>query len=397
MVRAKMPSATRIVLVAALLVMTLAVGAAACKQQVATSTTQTTQSATNTSTQTTTSNPPTQITTSSTQGPKIVVRATTEVASPVSRAVALEHFKKIVDERLGDRVDLKIYTGGSLYKDAPALDALITGELEMSLNSSFLLMKYDKQITATFAPGMGYETDKKDWFASPSMQATLGGIKAKGITTVAWARSSWGGIATTKRALSPEDVRGVKLRHYDPTAGAVVSTDIWGAPAVFMSFADVPSSLASGAIGGFYTSLDGWVTAKDMAPNFTVVNTTPGETDGVHVFVASTKWWEGLPRDVRDGLAQAAVDAANYEGQINDQVNIDVLQKNGTTDPAKPGAYKLAQAQADLWYKPVYLNLKKLIPVYGESTVKDMAIFQKKTIVRLGIWDQVKADLGIVE
>lgn len=336
---------------------------------------------------------------------KILLRIATEVATPISRAVALNYFKQIVDKRLGDKVDCRVFTGGSLYKDAPALDALNTKELEMTWVIGSLMAKIDKRVGISLTPYIGYERPRQDFYSTPSMKSIIQNLETKGLKVIGWGRVSMIGLGAKKSIISPSDFTGMKVRHADPISGAA-TTALWNGSTVTMSFADVPSSMASGIIDGCLTSVEGWITIKDVAPYYDVF-WKPGDQEGVLSFVTSTTWWNSLPQDVKSELQKCVDETVEYQRQLAIKDDAALLKSNGvpgidpaktgTGDATKQGIYVLSDTEVEQWARPYFAGLKVLVPIYGNDLVKDIAMFNQGVIKKLGVWDTVKADLGISE
>jgi C4-dicarboxylate-binding protein DctP len=76
--------------------------------------------------------------------------------------------------------------------------------------------------------------------------------------------------------------------------------------------------------------------------------------------VVNAKWWNGLPADVRKGLAEAMREATIYNNKISQEKNDEARKL--IIDSGKAKVVKLTDAQLAEWKKavaPVYAQFEK--------------------------------------
>ena len=275
---------------------------------------------------------------------ELVIRYSTDHSATQASAYAELDVLAPKIQELIPNAKVQIYQGSSLYKPIESMNQLVTGNLEM---------------TAVDSDGAGWDP----WcniFAQPLVLTTPGAhfefrngsvakameerMLPKGIRILGWmCESMLGGVGAADRLLTPESVKGQKLRISAALTQGPLVEALGGSP-VTMAWGDVPSALQTGVVDGVITSVGGFKNVRDLSPYYTVFGAGGVFTD-FYMCAVSEKWWQTLSSE-NQGKMQEAVDYwldEFYKMQYAE----DMLgyEQFGTTDSSKPGIYIATEAE----------------------------------------------------
>jgi len=148
------------------------------------------------------------------QAAPIVIKFSHVVAAETPKGKAAERFKQLAEERTSGRVRVEIYPNSQLYKDKEEIEALQLGAVQMLAPTS-----------SKFGPLGVPEFEVFDLpFLFPSRDALhrvtegpigaaiLKKLETHGITGLAYWDNGFKNISANRPLLSPDDVRGLKMR-----------------------------------------------------------------------------------------------------------------------------------------------------------------------------------------
>lgn len=257
---------------------------------------------------------------------------------PHPNAVAAEWFADQVEEQIPGS-EVRLFYAGSLYSsNSAALEAAAVGNVEL-VNG-----QYGKD--APFEPTAGIVNQ-------PAALTTPGAIsnvydtehfallrermEALGIITLGNASTSFylGYAGKCPHPSTPDDLKGVNVRAFDTVTQPTVLGK-WGANAIALAFADVPSSLETGVIDGVLTSVGGWGAIEQQVPCYTAFGIGALGQDP-YAYHASKIWLDSLNEATRTEVVRLVREAAEMSLQFtwcDDQRTIDEI---GTDDVNEPG------------------------------------------------------------
>lgn len=278
------------------------------------------------------------------QPEELVIRYATDHSATQASAYAELDVLAPKLEELIPNAKVQIYQASSLYKPIESLNQLAAGNLEM---------------TAVDSDGAGWDP----WcniFAQPMALTTVGAhmeykntsvakaieerMLPKGIRILGWmCESMLGGIGSTGRLLTVNDIKGKKLRISAAlTQGPMV--EAWGGSPVTMAWGDVPSALQTGVVDGVITSVGGFKNVKDLSPYYTVFGMGGVFTD-FYMCAVSDKWWNTLSADTQGKIKEAFAYWLDEFYKMQYAEDMLGYEQFGTTDPTKPGIYIATAAE----------------------------------------------------
>lgn len=171
---------------------------------------------------------------------------------PVNHHLArgMESFAKKVAEKSQGKIQIDIYPAGQLHNDKSMNEAIMTGGIDLGLNSTamwasvipameifdvpFLFPSYDR-IKKALDSGVGEKLSKE--------------MEKKGAKALIWADYGFVQFANNKRPIKkPADFKGLKLRGYGELPSETIKA--LGAAPVTMSSSEVYMAIQRGTIDG---------------------------------------------------------------------------------------------------------------------------------------------------
>jgi C4-dicarboxylate-binding protein DctP len=290
------------------------------------------------------------------QAPAIVIKFSHVVAAETPKGKAAERFKQLAEERTSGRVRVEIYPNSQLYKDKEEIEALQLGAVQMLAPTS-----------SKFGPLGVPEFEVFDLpFLFPSRDALhrvtegpigaaiLKKLEAHGITGLAYWDNGFKNISANRPLLSPDDVRGLKMRIQSSRVLHAQMRALRANPQV-TAMAEVYQALQTGVVDGTENVWSNMYTLK-----FHEVQRHATLTDHGYIgyaVIVNKLFWDGLPPDIRSHLEQAMREATAFANQIAQKENDDAIvaiRASGLTE-----VHELTAEQREAWRQA-------LLPVHAQ-------------------------------
>jgi TRAP-type C4-dicarboxylate transport system substrate-binding protein len=276
--------------------------------------------------------------------------------------------------------EARVYYAGALYTIPEAFEALREGTLEAVWGQYGKTAAVEPWANSIVIPGVLTTIGAVDQL---DKLETVRAIHDRfetvhGIRVVGTGHMSFGmGIGGKQRLMSPEHLRGKKVRSMGPAENAQLAA--WRASPTTMAFGEVPSALEAGVIDGLLTSIGGWSSIMEQVPYYTIagVNGIVGDYYWVGL---SRRWLDRLNEPTRAALEKLLVEEIiPLQKQLNYCVDSVFINRFGTDDPAKPGIYvmspdeaaKLDEARGDAVVKWVKANTPRAAHRWVDQFIKD--------------------------
>ena len=181
-------------------------------------------------------------------------------------------------------------------------------------------------------------------------------LEPKGITGLAYWDNGFHMVSANKPLLNPADFQGIKMR----ISGSKIADQYFrnvGAIPQIMAFSEVYQALQTGVVDGCENTPSNYLTQKfhEVQKHITVSYHAHLQ----YAVIVNTKFWNGLPADIRKQLDKAMDEATDYTNSIAVKENEDALaeiKKSGKTtlhyltDDQKK-AWQTAMAPTYKWAK----------------------------------------------
>ena len=263
----------------------------------------------------------------------IIIKFSHVVANDTPKGKGALKFKELAEKYTDGKVKVEVYPNSSLYKDKEEIEALQLGSVQMLAPS-----------TAKFAPLGIKEFEALDlpWLFkdeetySNAMKGTVGKwlfqkLEAKGITGLAYWDNGFHMVSSNRPLMKPEDFKGLKFR----ISGSKIADQyfrLMGSIPQIMAFSEVYQALQTGVVDGCENTASNYLTQKfyEVQKDITVSYHAHLQ----YAVIVNSKFWSGLPPDIRTQLDKAMAEATDYTNQIAHQENEDALaeiKKSGKT------------------------------------------------------------------
>ncbi len=284
----------------------------------------------------------------------IVIKFSHVVANDTPKGKGALKFKELAEKYTDGKVKIEVYPNSSLYKDKEEIEALQLGSVQMLAPS-----------TAKFAPLGIKEFEaldlpwlfKDDATYSAAMKGTVGKwlfqkLESKGITGLAYWDNGFHMVSSNRPLMKPEDFKGLKFR----ISGSKIADQyfrLMGSIPQIMAFSEVYQALQTGVVDGCENTASNYLTQKfyEVQKDITVSYHAHLQ----YAVIVNSKFWSGLPPDIRAQLDKAMAEATEYTNQIAHQENEDALaeiKKSGKTQ-----LHYLSDADRKAWQeamRPTY-------------------------------------------
>lgn len=241
----------------------------------------------------------------------IVIKFSHVVAEHTPKGQGALLFKQLAEERLAGKVKVEVYPNSSLFGDGKEMEALLLGDVQIIAPSLAKFEHYSKPIQIFDLPFLFDDMAAVDRFqASPAGQGLLTSMESKGITGLGYWHNGMKQLSANKALYEPKDARGLKFR---VQASQVLEEQFKAVRANprKMSFAEVYQGLQTGVVNGAENPYSNIYSQKMHEVQKYITESNHGLLD--YMVITNTKFWTGLPDDVRTELRK-----------IMDEVSVEV-------------------------------------------------------------------------
>lgn len=267
----------------------------------------------------------------SNSGEKITIKLVHEASEDHPQGIGADLFKELVDERLGDSVEVEVYPNASLFDIAEGLEALQAGNVQMLSGPTAALVGMDEAYQLYNMPFLFENSEQLRAFDKSEAGLELRSKVEKNNLKIL---NTWFGsfkqITNSKQTVkTPEDLEGLKMR---VMAGGLLEEQytMLGASAIVLPYSELYMALQQGTIDGQENSFTEIATANlyEVQDYLTVTNHAPGS----YPLITNKEFWDGLPEDIRTELENIADEVeeeiANVVSDIEAR-DLAVLEESG--------------------------------------------------------------------
>ncbi|VVM73321.1 C4-dicarboxylate-binding periplasmic protein DctP [Pseudomonas fluorescens] len=249
----------------------------------------------------------------------LVIKFSHVVAEQTPKGQGALLFKKLVEERLAGKVKVDVYPNSSLFGDGKEMEALLLGDVQMIAPSLAKFEQYTKTVQLFDLPFLFDDIAAVNRFQlSAEGQGLLKSMESKNITGLAYWHNGMKQLSANKPLRVPADARGLKFR---VQASAVLEEQFKAVRANprKMSFAEVYQGLQTGVVNGAENPYSNIYSQKMHEVQKYITESNHGLLD--YMLITNTKFWNGLPPDIRSELDKIV-------SEVTAQVNKEAEQLN---------------------------------------------------------------------
>ena len=266
------------------------------------------------------------------QGP-IIIKFSHVVANDTPKGKGSLKFKELAEKYTDGKVKIEVYPNSSLYKDKEEIEALQLGSVQMLAPSTAKFAPLGiKEFEALDLPWLF--TDEATYDAA--MKGAVGKwlfqkLEAKGVSGLAYWTNGFHMTSANRPLLTPADFQGLKVRISGSKIADRYFRDMGSIPQI-MAFSEVYQALQTGVVDACENTPSNYLTQKfyEVQKDITVSYHAHLQ----YAVIVNTKFWSGLPPDIRTQLEKAMAEATDYTNSIAVKENEDALadiKKSGKT------------------------------------------------------------------
>jgi C4-dicarboxylate-binding protein DctP len=274
--------------------------------------------------------------------------------APKGKAALL--FKQLAEKYTGGKVTVEVYPNSSLYKDKEELEALQLGSVQLLAPS---ISKFGplgvKEFDVFDLPFlMSDDTHARAMMASPMIAQFNKKLEDKSVKPLAYWDNGAHVYTANVPLILPDDFRGLKMRIQGSKVLDAVARQLGAIPQI-IAFGELYQSLQTGVADGEDNVPSNISTQKlyDVQKYLTVSH--HGRL--TYSLITNTKFWDGLPADIRPGLDKAVAEATQFFNETaakDNETAMDVIKGTG-----KMQIHVLTETEKAAW-------IAKLMPVHKD-------------------------------
>jgi len=230
-------------------------------------------------------------------------------------------FKELAEQKFPGRVEIQIFPNSQLFDDDQGMDALLLGDIHFLAPSLSKFDRYTKKLQVYDLPFLFNDADAVIKFQnSPSGVLLLDAMREKGLQGLAYWLNGMKQLSTNRPQLQqPEDVEGLKFRIQESDVLQAQFRALEANPQK-MAFSEVYQALQTGVVDGQENTWSNIYTQKYHEVQDVIAETNHGII--LYMVITNGAWWDGLPADIRTGLADAMAQATDYANKLSSEINL---------------------------------------------------------------------------
>ncbi|PKR57403.1 TRAP transporter substrate-binding protein [Thalassospira lohafexi] len=278
-----------------------------------------------------------------------VIKFAHVVAPNTPKGKGAEFFKKRAEELLGDKVKIEIYPNSQLFDDSKVLAAILRGDVQFGAPSLAKFGKWTKKLQVYDLPFLFKDMDAVSCFQNGEKgQELLGAMSDKGLTGVGYWHNGLKQLSANKPLNNPADAEGLKFRIQSSDVIAAQFEAVDAVPQK-MAFSETYSALQTGVVDGQENTWSNIYSKKFFEVQDYITESNHGLLD--YMVVTSTKWWDGLDPEIRDGLTQAMNEASDYANDLSAELTAE--QRQAVIDSGETEVLQLSGDDFSAWQEAV--------------------------------------------
>jgi C4-dicarboxylate-binding protein DctP len=250
---------------------------------------------------------------------QVVIKFSHVVAENTPKGQAALKFKEEAEKLLPGKVRVEVYPNSQLFGDAKEMEALALGDVHFLATSLSKFDKYTKKLQVFDLPFLFDDVAAIDRFqASPAGKGLLKEMESKNYLGLGYWHNGMKQLSANKPLLTPADAKGLKFRIQQSDVLAAQFQAVGAVPQK-LAFSEVYQALQTGTVDAQENTWSNIYSQKFFEVQKHIVESNHGIVD--YMVLVNAKWWNGLPKEIRDGLEKALAVATKTNNEIADQFN----------------------------------------------------------------------------
>ena len=237
------------------------------------------------------------------------------------KGIAATLLAERVNKEMNGKACMEVYPNSQLYNDDTVLEAMLAGDVQMAAPSLSKFEKFTKKFRVFDLPFLFDDIAAVDRFQnSAEGEALKTSMKRRGLVGLAYWHNGMKQISANKPLITPADAAGLKFR-VQASDVLVAQMAALKANPQKMAFSEVYGALQTGVVDGQENTWSNIYGQKFFEVQDGITESNHGIID--YLVVTGTKWWDGLPADVRDQLATIVKEVTETRNAAVDKVDQD--------------------------------------------------------------------------
>jgi len=268
------------------------------------------------------------------------------------KGIAANLLAERVNKEMNGKACMEVFPNSTLYDDDKVLEAMLNGDVQLAAPSLSKFETFTKKFRIFDLPFVFEDVAAVDKFQnSEAGQKLKDSMKRRGLKGLAFWHNGMKQFSANKPLILPEDAKGLKFR-VQASDVLVAQIEQLGASPQKMSFKEVYGGLQTKVIDAQANTWSNIYGQKFFEVQDGITETNHGILD--YLVVTSTKWWDGLPDDVRSqfsDILREVTEARNAEStRVNEEAKQSIIAAGGVVRTLTP---EQRQAWVDAM-KPVW-------------------------------------------
>jgi len=299
--------------------------------------------------------------------PTIVIKFSHVVAVDTPKGKAADYFAQRVAELTRNAVRVEVYPNSTLYKDRDEMEALQLGAVQMLAPSLAKLGPLGIKEFEVF--DLPYVFDSVSMLHRVTQGnigiALLKKLEPKGIKGLAFWDNGFKSFSANRPLKTPEDFNDLKMRIQ---SSKVIESQMraLGAQPVVTAFSDVYMALKTGVVDGTENPHSNFYTQRMFEVQKHMTITEHGYLG--YVVIANKRFWDSLPRGIRNQLTQAMNEATEYANRIAQEENDKALAR--IIETGKTKVYVPTSAERLALKREMVRTHKELTSRIGQNIIE---------------------------
>lgn len=282
------------------------------------------------------------------------------VAENTPKGKMAQRFEKLVEERIGDKVQVEVYPNSQLYNDNKVLQAMQLGDVQMAAPALSKFFRYTDRLQVFDLPFLFENIDAVSCFQkSDKGRMLLDHMKDKGIIGLGYQHNGMKQLSASDPLRTPGDAAGKKFRIMSSDVLAAQFKAVDAAP-VKKPFSEVFTLLQTEAIDGQENTWSNIYTQKFYEVQPYITESNHGYLG--YMVVTSTSFWNSLDEESRKVIRESMNEALEYGNSLANELNQEAKQK--VIDSGESEVIDLSDDQREQWVKamkPVWNQFRSQI------------------------------------
>ncbi|MDX1605062.1 MAG: TRAP transporter substrate-binding protein [Candidatus Competibacterales bacterium] len=275
----------------------------------------------------------------------IVIKFSHVVAENTPKGKGALMFKQLVEERLGDQVEVQVFPSSQLFGDADEILALLKNDVQIIAPALSKFSKFTDVLQLYDLPFLFDDLDAVACFQDGDLgREMLESMSGKGIKGLGYWHNGMKQLSGPRPLRTPADAAGLKFR--------IMSSDVLQAQfqAVDanpqkLAFAEVYLALQTGQIDGQENTWSNIYSQKFFEVQPYIMESNHGLLD--YMLITSHRFWNGLPDDVRTELEKIVAEVTTEVNNLAAQENQDA--KQAIIDSGRTEVIELTREEKGQW------------------------------------------------